>query len=240
MKRIAVLLTVLLTVALGSWSRVYLVCAGIADYPGTKNDLRLPAKDAKAFYDLCKLNNQAVANILLDDQATRSKILDTMEKIFSQAGTEDQVIFFFSGHGYKGGMVAYDGRLPYSDIRSAMAKSSSKYKMIFADACYSGKFRENQKENTNEDSDAKKANVLLFLSSRSTEKSYERRNMENGMYTTYLNLGLRGHADANRDRVISAKELFNYVSKNVSSVSGGKQHPVMWGNFSDSMPIMSW
>lgn len=222
-------------------AKVYLVAVGISDYPGTSHDLRLASKDASTFYDLCRKNNGATSVILTNHNATRSNILSSIRRVYSQASENDQVIFFFSGHGYRGGFVAYDGRLPYSDIRKGMSYSQSKKKMIFADACFSGKIRENKKSSRiDEDGEAQKSDVMLFLSSRSTEKSYERRTMKNGMFTTYLDLGLRGYADSNRDRIITAKELFDYVSHNVSRMSGGKQHPVMWGKFSDSMPIMQW
>ena len=64
--------------------------------------------------------------------------------------------------------------------------------------------------------------------------------MQNGYFTTYLQRGLRGGADANRDRIITAKELFNYVHAGVVKLSNNKQHPVMWGKFSDDMPVMIW
>ena len=48
------------------------------------------------------------------------------------------------------------------------------------------------------------------------------------------------NTDTNGDKVITAKELFVFVSKNVATISKGRQHPVMWGSFSDNMPVMAW
>ena len=81
---------------------------------------------------------------------------------------------------------------------------------------------------------------MLFLSSRNNENSIERANMKNGFFTTCLQKGLKGNADTDRDRVITAKELFDFVSGGVVKISDGKQHPVMWGNFSDDMVVMKW
>ena len=64
--------------------------------------------------------------------------------------------------------------------------------------------------------------------------------MNKGFFTSCLQNGLRGRADANGDRIITAKELFDYVSKGVKRLSGDKQHPVMWGRFSDEMVVMKW
>lgn len=229
----------LVTIFFVTEAKVYVVSVGIADYPGTKNDLRLAANDAKVIHDLFKKNSDASTVLLTNSEATRENIITTMTNLYAHATQNDMVLLFFSGHGYPGGFVAYNGRLPYSDVRKAMANGRSKHKLIFADACYSGKIR-NKKSSYNEDSEAKKADVLLFLSSRGNEKSYERKGWENGIFTTFLDKGLRGYADSNRDRIITALELFRYVNSNVKNSVNGKQHPVMWGKFPDNLPIMKW
>lgn len=121
-----------------------------------------------------------------------------------------------------------------------MSESRSRNKMMFIDACRSGGMRVDKETSGNAMKDAKNANVMLFLSSRNNENSIERQDMANGFFTTFLQKGLRGNADRNRDRTITAKELFDFVHAGVSRLSGGKQHPVMWGKFNDSMPVMKW
>jgi hypothetical protein len=64
--------------------------------------------------------------------------------------------------------------------------------------------------------------------------------MRNGFFTAYLQRGLTGGADANKDRVITARELFVFVSQGVKRISEDRQHPVMWGKFSDNMPVITW
>lgn len=234
------ILTMLLLIPIGLEAKVYLVSVGIADYPGTSSDLTLPVKDAQTVTWLYSKNSAMQYCQLLDKEATKDKIVAAMNKVFSGAGVDDIVVFFYSGHGYAGGFCAYDGDLPYKEIRKSMAKSKCRNKMIFADACFSGKIRTGGSSSQSEVTDAKKANVMLFLSSRSNETSIERRSMKNGFFTTFLQKGLRGGADVNKDRVITAKELFDYVHTNVVELSKGKQHPVMWGKFSDDMPVMNW
>jgi len=218
-------------------SKVLLVSVGIGDYPKPINKLNLPTKDAVTMKNLIDKNGNSGTAILLDEQATKSAILSEIHARFDHASTDDIIIFFFSGHGYQGGFVAYDGELPYSLIREAMGTSKCKNKMIFADACFSGKMRQGKMQVKEENSDS---NVMLFLSSRDNETSIERRDMTNGFFTICLKDGLSGKADANRDRRITAKEIFNYVSKNVKKLSRDKQHPVMWGNFSNDMPVIIW
>ena len=239
-KKIWLVAVIALLAPVFAQAKVYLVSVGIADYPGTTMDLTLPAKDAQTITWLYSKNSSMQYCQLLNEEATKAKIIAAMNKVFAMAGVNDIVVFFYSGHGYPGGFCAYDGNLDYKEVRNAMAKSKCKNKMIFADACYSGKIRTNGSASQSEVAAAKKANVMLFLSSRSDETSIERRDMKNGFFTTYLQKGLRGGADVNRNRIITAKELFDYVHRNVVKLSVGKQHPVMWGKFSDNMPVMSW
>lgn len=220
-------------------AKIYLVAVGVSDYPGTANDLTLPANDAKTTAWLYSKNTKVKYSLLLNEQATQKRIKAAMKKVYGEAKANDIVVFFFSGHGYPGGFVAYDGMLDYSVVRDGMANNKCKNKMIFADACFAGKIRTNNNGHSSV-SAAKKANVMLFLSSRGNETSLEKPGMKNGFFTTYLVKGLRGGADKNRDRTITAKELFNYVHSGVIQLSGNRQHPVMWGKFANNMPVMKW
>jgi hypothetical protein len=82
-------------------------------------------------------------------------------------------------------------------------------------------------------------NVMLFLSSRTNETSQETQ-YKNSLFTIFLERGLRGGADKDKNRQITARELFDFVHKGVIEASGNKQHPVMWGKFNDNMTIIKW
>ena len=229
---------ILFSLAVTANAKTYLVAVGVSDYPGTDKDLRLPANDAATDQYIYSKNSNAESVLLTNSNATKSAVLSKLRSTFAKASENDIIVFFFSGHGSKGAFCAYDAQIPYSEIRQAMASSKAKNKMIFADACFSGKMRQGRK-NTAEQS-FNNYNIMLFLSSRGNETSIERRDMKNGFFTSCLQKGLRGGADANKDRTITARELFNYVSTNVKTLSSDKQHPVMWGKFSDNMTVMKW
>lgn len=233
----------LLTLSFEVYARVFLVSVGIADYSGypTKiSNLHLTANDARTIVELYSKNTAVDYSLLLNEKATKDRIVRAIKKVFNKASENDIVVFFFSGHGYPGGFCAYDGNVGYEEIRKAMAQSKSVNKMMFVDACRSGGMRVDENSAQGSIAAAKNANVMLFLSSRNNENSIERRDMQNGFFTTYLQKGLKGNADVNRDRIITAKELFNFVHQGVSHISGGKQHPVMWGKFDDNMSVMKW
>lgn len=221
-------------------AKIYLLSVGISDYPGKQNDLRLPHNDAATMQWLYKQNSQAKVCLLMNDKAKVATVKKALQKMVALATEDDIVVMFFSGHGVKGGFVCYDGFLYYSDIYSAMGACKSMNKMIFADACFSGAMRQKENSSSQNGNNHKNSNVMLFLSCRSNEKSIETPKMTNGFFTYALQHGLRGGADTNKDRIITAKELFDYVSAKVKKESNNRQHPVMWGKFSNNMPVMKW
>lgn len=220
---------------------IYVVSVGIADYQ-TISDLTLPEKDAKSIAELYKTQTKNVI-LITGRYATKARILKSLKDQFSRAKEQDMIVFAFSGHGYPGGVCPYDmsakneSGVSYREIRSILKQSRAKRKIVFADACFSGGIRSNASNNhqAHQDSD-----VLLFLSSRGGETSIESPFMVNGFFTTYLLRGLRGGADADRNRKITAKELFQFVSQGVKERSKDQQHPVMWGRFDDDEVLMDW
>ena len=245
MKRCLIFLLVswclLIASVLAQKGDIYVVSVGIADYQ-TISDLTLPEKDAKAIAELYKTQTKNV--ILITGQyATKARVLKSLKDQFGRAKEQDMIVFAFSGHGYPGGVCPYDmsakneSGVSYREIRSILKQSRAKRKIVFADACFSGGIRSNASNNhqAHKDSD-----VLLFLSSRGGETSIESPFMVNGFFTTYLLRGLRGGADADRNRKITAKELFLFVSQGVKERSKDQQHPVMWGRFDDDEVLMDW
>ncbi|MCK6512429.1 hypothetical protein L6R29_21065 [Myxococcota bacterium] len=59
-------------------------------------------------------------------------------------------------------------------------------------------------------------NRVVFTPSDGNEVSLEPRNLGNGLYTHYFLKGLRGEADKNGDKCITAQEIQDYVSDKVS------------------------
>jgi len=102
----------------------YAIVVGISDYPGDENDLVYPVVDAaemaEVLIDVYGFGFDDVS-LLTDGAATRAAILAAIEDIAEMAGSADEVVFFFSGHGVKGlaqdwdkervdeGIVVHDG-----------------------------------------------------------------------------------------------------------------------------------
>ena len=235
MKNVSILTVLLLICSLQLQAKVYLLSVGIADYPGKENDLRISDNDAMTIAKVFQATKDASVNVLVNEEATQSALLSTMHTTFEDADYNDAVILYFSGHGTPGALVCHDGLLTYQHIFKMLKGCKATRKIIIADACYAGKMRTTRQQ-TDSYNDQ---NVMLFLSSRTNEPSQETQ-YKNSLFTIFLERGLRGGADKDKNRQITARELFDFVHKGVIEASGNKQHPVMWGKFDNDMTVIKW
>lgn len=245
MKRIFIIFFfALISILTASAKNIYMVSVGICDYKFI-NGLRNTENDARNMAELYRTHTQNVT-LLLGAAATHDAILRTITKAFSQAGEDDTVVLFFSGHGGKGGLCAYDTKseqtmVTYAELQQAIHRCKARNKQLFIDACYSGGLRKSGEKTSKESTMlAKTEGIMLFLSSRTGEKSIENPWASNGFFTQYLIRGIKGAADTDGDRIVTAKEIFKFVSSNVSQRTKKRQNPVMWGRFDDNMHIMNW
>ena len=235
MRTVGILTSLLLICCLQLQAKVYLVCVGIADYPGKENDLRISDNDAKTIAKVFQATKDASVNVLVNEAATQSALLSTMHTTFEDADYNDAVILYFSGHGTPGALVCYDGLLTYQHIFKMLKGCKATRKIIIADACYAGKMRTTRQQTDSYNNQ----NVMLFLSSRTNETSQETQ-YKNSLFTIFLERGLRGGADKDKNRQITARELFDFVHKGVIDDAGNKQLPVMWGKFDNDMTVIKW
>lgn len=235
MRLLKVMFVWLFVYAVPVQAKVYLVSVGIADYPGTKHDLRVSDQDANTIAKVFNATKDTSVRVLVNGNATQGALLSTMHTAFTNAQSDDTVILYFSGHGTPGAIVCHDGELTYQHIFKMLKGCKASKKIIVADACYTGKMRTTRQQSSNNNSQS----VMLFLSSRTNEPSQETK-FKNSLFTIFLERGLRGGADTNKDRRISARELYDFVHKGVTEASGNKQHPVMWGKFDNNMTVIKW
>lgn len=235
MHKVGILSALILACCLHLQAKVYLVSVGIADYSGKENDLRISDNDAKTIAKVFQATKDASVKVLTNEEATLSALLSTMHTAFEDAESDDAVILYFSGHGASGALVCHDGLLTYQRILKTLKGCKATRIIIIADACYAGKMRSPQQQTNSYNSQ----NVMLFLSSRTNETSMETP-YKNSMFTIFLERGLRGGADVNKDRCITARELYDFVHKGVIEASKNRQHPVMWGKFDNNMTVIKW
>lgn len=74
------------------------LCIGINDYPGTGMDLRGCVNDAQDWSDTLGGRGYNV-NALLDEQATKSNMIEAMSELIVNSNEGDSLVITFSGHG---------------------------------------------------------------------------------------------------------------------------------------------
>lgn len=244
LKRLMLAIAILL---IGGWSlhawgaKTYLVCVGLNVYDNGENPLPCSRDDARGIAHFFKSYNNSDVFMLLDKNATRDHILRVLKQQFSKAKPEDEVIFAYSGHGFDGGISCYDTKnvIYSSEIQDIMRACNAKRKVIFMNACHSGSFRKKAKDARNRNYRNPDSDVMLFLSSRANEYSWENSGMKYSYFFNRLLAGLTGYADANKDKKVTARELFNYVYGGVLKDTENVQHPQMYGKFSDDMVVVT-
>lgn len=217
--------------------KTYVVAVSV-DNQGTL--FGVPAANAKSLARFFKDEQGAEVFLLLEKNATYNNIRRVMRNMFGKARKEDAIVFIYSGHGYittswaAGGVSTWDksaGGLGYDEIQAIMKSSKASRKMAFVNACYAGGFT--FKKNQNATRPKAKADVMIYCSSYGDKESLTSSNGIDFIY--YVTKGLKGEADANGDKKVTARELFNYTNPKLIDCFG--IHPLMWGKFRDNMVL---
>jgi hypothetical protein len=232
-------------------TQIYALIIGVSRY-NSMPSLKYSDDDAYRLYAFYKSpeggalpDNQL--KVLIDEDATRSNILNTMRELANIADDNDEVIIYFSGHGVNGGFVPfdYDGRTNivfHQEVNGIIKESKAKYKLCLADACHSGsmltaKSIESVTANFYKILAESNGGYALVTSSNSAEVSLEAGGLRSGVFSHYLIKGLSGQADSDRNRVVTIKELFIYIQSSVVEYTKGAQNPEISGDFADDMPL---
>lgn len=227
---------------------IFAVVVGVSDYKydNLKLDLNYCDDDAQLFYTLLTSSGVRSENIVLlkDYNATNQNILSSLNVVFAKASSQDQVIFFFSGHGGEGCFVPYDydgvsNLVSHSDVKYAFKQCKAAKKLCLADACFSGSIKmKSGKSKSTGNSLNVKSDIVVMMSSRDNQTSQEIPSLQNGAFTHYLVEGLKGNADDNHDKIISVSEMYYYTKNHVMTETHNRQVPIIFGNFDVNMPIL--
>lgn len=220
----------------------YVLSIGVSKYADSDNNLSQTTKDAKSFRDVMSNHTEKIT-VLTSKFANRDNILTKLKGISKLAQADDKIILFYSGHGYTGGIYPYDEPISYQEINDMLSKSKAQNIICIFNACHTGSVSSVKGEYTMYKAPSL-ANVIYIMSSRANEYSYEHPIAGHCIFTTGLLKGLRGKADANGDKKVTVKELFNYVYNDVvhtTSKLNLEQHPQLIGSKSlSNSVIVNW
>ncbi|MEZ4932126.1 MAG: caspase family protein [Saprospiraceae bacterium] len=233
--------------------KVWAVIVGISSYSHMQA-LKYTDDDAYRMYAFLKspeggalADNQI--SILIDEDATKEKILKSMKATVDKAGENDLVMIYFSGHGLRGSFLpidfdGYQNKLEHEEINEILQSSKSKYKLVIADACHSGSLlamKSGETRNVLEDYyrtlAMANAGTALIMSSKSDETSLESSGLRQGVFSHFLIRGLKGEADLDHNKIVSVQELFDFVDGNVRAYTMNRQSPVIKGDYDGKMTV---
>ncbi|MEM3550467.1 MAG: caspase family protein [Candidatus Bathyarchaeia archaeon] len=213
---------------LGKGAKKWAIVIGISDYYGVGNDLKYADDDAMDFfYTLTQIYGYSKSNVFLltNDKATCRGILAAIGSLKEKVSFDDEVVFFYSGHGARGkandgdreatdeAIVPYECTVESLIWDGQLAEMFSSFKtsrIIFIfDSCYAGGM-----------TDLKVEGRVVVMACSENGLSYEFESVQNGQFTYYfveegINLGkadvydsLPGQGD------VTVEEAFDYAKAN--------------------------
>lgn len=113
--------------------------------------------------------------------------------------------------------------------------------MVFSDSRSTKNIRERIKDYY-KSFDGVKGGLAVIMSSASEEISLEANKLRQGVFSYYFIQAMKGAANkedenGEKDNVIDITELYKFIEKNVRNFTYGFQHPLIYGEYDEQMPI---
>ncbi|MBL8851449.1 MAG: caspase family protein [Planctomycetaceae bacterium] len=218
--------------------RIYGIFVGIANYQYAEANLLYTDEDARSLHRLfieqynMRPDDSA---LLLNDEATVENIMDAIRELGAQAGPDDLLVFFYSGHGSVGDgnrsaqdpngihevLGVYDGVILDDDFASAINESGAGLCLIALDACCSGGFSKNVC--------SAEGRLGLFSSAEDVQSAVAGKFRAGGYLSKFLVEAIgeeRFTADRDHNQELTAWELCQYISdRYADEVQSTKQAP---------------
>lgn len=205
--------------------------------------------------------------LLLNEKATRENVLKALYDVSKHAMDDDLIYIYIASHGMPSSMANELYFLGYNtdpnniegtgiskfDIERAFMSSRANKKIWIADACHSGgvglstygsrglndQARSVQVARLLNESASQNNSVILLSASSAGQQSLEGKQWGggHGVFTHYLVKGLKGEADADGNRFVQVRELFEYIRENVSKDTKDRQYPELKGQYKDKFPL---
>jgi len=229
---------------------------GVSEYEDSRINLKYADHDALRIAQMLKtqeglLFKEVFTHVLVNQEATRGKILRAMSEFLGQASADDVVLIFLAGHGLQDRQTGSYYYIPYNANADNISIEGLPMQMfdeaikrlrhnvdklvLWLDTCHAGAMSVaargvNVGEDLAEALERASGQYVLSASSAGQESledesyRFEGETRAHGAFTYSLLNGMRGAA-ADSAGVIWLSDLFNHVGKEVPRMTRGKQHP---------------
>jgi hypothetical protein len=204
-------------------ARIYGIFIGVSRYGGRLSDLLYTDRDALRVRDALVRGAGVRAEdtvALVDAEATSEAVAAALRQIASEMRPDDTLVFFFSGHGNRVARAAgsdaadpdgvdetielYDTSLRDDELKEAFQEVPGRALLVVLDSCFSGGFAK--------DLISVPGRMGLFSSEEDVTSLVARDLGAGGYLARFFEQAVGEHeADADRDRLLTAFELSQYI-----------------------------
>lgn len=233
---------------------VHLVAVGISKYKQDFefNPLEFTVAGAYSIRNLFERRNLTVpGKPIIESSARRLEILSKLRGLTDPANVleDDMVIFYFSGHGLmaggKVGICPHDYQSPADlitddSIVAILSRSPARHKVCLIEACKDENSAAYIDPNMVAEFNRQRLNIspgIVFITS--TEVGRKSWGGTEGYFTQAIMEALdEGKADTNKDKIVTAQELFEYIQPAVKKQTKDQQIPQINSKYPKNLPLM--
>jgi hypothetical protein len=219
--------------------RRYALLVGVNNGGPTRAQLRYAASDAHAMAKVLEsLGGVAPADLVFVGDGSRRALqegfaaVERMLRADRSPGVRRELVFYYSGHSDEEGLLLGGERISYEELRAFIHDAPADLSLAILDSCESGAFTRHKGGTKRPpfmlDTSIDTRGHAFLTSSAANEVAQESDRIAASYFTYFLVSGLRGAADANRDRRVTLQEAFQFASQETLArterTQGGPQH----------------
>jgi hypothetical protein len=249
--------------------RLHLVVVGINAYANPRHALNYAVEDARSFAENMRAQAESIfarveSTLLLDANASRERILKSLESLVDSSKPRDVLVFYYAGHGVMSGasepefyLVPPDITQLYgndallaergvsaTELRELAARIPAQKQLFLLDACQSaGALRSVAMRGAAEEKAiaqlARSTGTYWLTATGSEQFAAEFETLGHGVFTYSLLEALRGAGD-DGDGQLTVRELDAFLQTRVPELTrehrGTPQYPASYG-FGQDFPL---
>jgi len=224
----------------------YAILIGSSKYPDEPGltELRCPENDVDAMREVLHSPDFGdFTETVVFKNRPNHEILEKIETVLADAGRDDLVLIYFSGHGKTsiGPLCLATSNtkikalgstsIPVGTIKTFFDSSDIRKKILVLDCCFSGSAGKIFTKGGVDDQlrlISKGEGTFIMTASATFQAAFEKEGDQYSLFTKHLVEGIRtGEADKDEDGLVDMQELYEYVHEKVQGEEGA-QEPMKW------------